>query len=80
MASAKERLSILENVIARVGIENALKEYSKAMSSLNGFQTIQEMTPPMPEFTPIQNAGGTISGQPMQSPVQTPMMGNSNLP
>jgi len=68
MATAKERLSILENVIARVGLDgNVLEEYSKAMSTLNGLQTQMEMNPPMPPqpqmgaSEPLSSQNGTMS-------------------
>jgi len=73
MASAKERLTIFENVIARVGMDgDVLGEYSKAMSSLNGLQTFQELNPPMTSNEPVS---APISGQPMQG--VNPM---SNMP
>lgn len=72
--NSEEKLKIFENVIARVGIENALKEYTKAISSLNGFQSMQELTPLMPEINSGMNAGGTISGQPMGGMPQEPTM------
>ena len=75
MVSSKDRLSIFENLLAKHGIENVLREYSKAMSALNGLQTYQEMTPPMPQITPTENTGGTISAPPMESTAQ----GNSML-
>jgi hypothetical protein len=59
--NSEDKLKIFENVIARVGIENALKEYTRAISSLNGFQSMQELTPPMPEINSAVDAGGTIS-------------------
>ena len=77
---AEEKLKIFENVIARVGIENALKEYTKAISSLNGFQSMQELTPPMPEINSAVDAGAPISGQPIGSTTQPPAMPNQQPP
>lgn len=56
----QEELTLFENIISRVGIENALREYAKAKSSLNGFQSMQELTPPMPEMNaPVENTPQT---------------------
>ena len=55
--NARERLTIFENVIARVGIDgDVLGEYSKAMARMNGFQSAMEMTPPpmTPNLPPEQ--------------------------
>ena len=61
MASAAERLKIIENVIARVGLDgDVLGEYSRAMSALNNLQTFNEMNPPIPQNLPPE--------QPMSSP------------
>lgn len=77
---ATDRLQVFENIIARVGIENALKEYAKAISSLNGFQSMQELTPPMPEINSAVDAGGAISGSPMGSTTQGNSMPNQPPP
>ena len=72
MASAAERLKIIENVIARVGLDgDVLGEYSKAMSALNGLQTYNEMNPPVPQNLPPEGSVGTDTGQ------ITPEMGQS---
>jgi len=63
MASAAERLKIIENVIARVGLDgDVLGEYSRAMSALNGLQTFSEMNPPAPENLPPQQPLGGDTG------------------
>jgi hypothetical protein len=72
MASAKERLAVLENVIARVGLDgDVLGEYSKAMSSLNGLQTYEEMNPVMP---PLSNQGEGVGTPPIADNTQQGMM------
>ena len=72
MASAAERLKIIENVIARVGLNgDVLGEYSRAMSALNGLQTYNEMNPPTPQNLPPEGSVGTDTGQ------ITPEMGQS---
>ena len=64
MASAAERLKIIENVIARVGLNgDVLGEYSKAMSALNGLQTYTEMNPPIPQNLPPEQPIATDTGQ-----------------
>jgi hypothetical protein len=77
MASASERLKIFENIISKVGLDgDVLGEYSKAMSMLNGLQTMNEMNPPMPppqaqpmgqELPPSDQSGGMITPNPTQS-------------
>ena len=78
MASAKERLKVFENIIARVGLDgDVLGEYAKAVSTLNGFQSYTEMNPPV--ITPQQSTvlptnqppEGTISS-PVTQPITTP--------
>ena len=77
MASAKERLRIFENIMARVGADGpVLEEYSKAMSTLNGLQTMQDMAPPIapptiPTSAPQEGslgAGGIQEDQGMGQP------------
>lgn len=47
MASASEKIRLFENVVARVGLNgNFLEEYFKGLSTINGLQTMAEMTPP----------------------------------
>lgn len=50
MANAKERLRVLENVMARVGLGgDVLSEYSKALSTMSGLDSMAELnTPPLP--------------------------------
>lgn len=62
--SAREKLSIFENVVARVGLnESTLREYHKAISGLRGMQSAMEMQPQMPmqpqEQTPMPVQQGT---------------------
>jgi len=73
---ADDKLKIFENLLAKHGIENVLREYGKAMSSLNGLQTYQELNQPMPEINSGMNAGGTISANPMEDTTQQPAMPN----
>ena len=62
--NAKERLTIFENIVARVGIDgDVLGEYSKAMSGINGLQTYNELNPPMASNEAVP---APMSGQPMQ--------------
>lgn len=78
MASAQDRLKVLENVIARVGLDgDVLGEYSKAMSGLNGLQTMAEMTPPPIAQTPLIGQNLTSEPQiPLNEGVVPPMGGN----
>jgi hypothetical protein len=70
MATAQDRLKILQNIVAKVGLDGDLVgEYSRAMSMLNGFNSYQAMQPPpMPPMTPQDNAGGTMPPDPTQVP------------
>ena len=68
MATSRDRLSIFENIIARVGLDGpVLEEYSKAMSTLNGLQTMTEMTPP-----PVMPPQG-------QNMANTPQLGQNGM-
>lgn len=67
MLSAVDRLKIFENIRARVGSDaDVLGEYAKAMSTLNGMQTMAEMTPPpmppqdMTNQPPMPQSGATV--------------------
>jgi len=74
MATAKERLAIFENILARVGVDgDVLGEYSKALSTLNGMQTFQEMQPPIPN---AQNIAPQGENEPMDN-TNSPEMGES---
>lgn len=79
MPNAKERLTIFENLLAKHGIENVLREYGKAMSTLNGLQTYQELTPPVPQINSAVGAGDTISAPPMDNTTQGSPMPNQLL-
>lgn len=64
MTSANERLKILYNILARGGgIENVdlYSELSKSLSTINSFDTQQQMSqmaaPPMPMQTPETEPG-----------------------
>ncbi len=75
MANAQERLKVFENIIARVGLDGpVLEEYSKAMSTLNGLQTMTEMTPP-----PMPPQGQNMTNTPQLPPNGTtiPPMGSN---
>jgi hypothetical protein len=80
MASAKERLRIFENVIARVGLDgDVLGEYSKAMSALNGLQTYNEMNSPV---LPTAITGDVSEGNMQQIPQNEgtlPPLGDNGL-
>ena len=76
MASSRERLSIFENIIARVGLDGpVLEEYSKAMSTLNRLQTMTEMMPP--PTMPPQGQMVTNPSPLDQSGMAAPPMGDS---
>lgn len=71
----KDRLRIFENIIGRVGIDgDVLGEYGKAMSALNGLQTMMEMTPP-----PMSLQGQDMTPTPTmpQNQPQVPPMGQN---
>jgi len=58
MATARERRDIFYNIIARVGMDgDVLGEFSKAMSTLNGMQTYNELNPPIPPNMPPEQSG-----------------------
>ena len=60
MGKAEEKLKIFENVMARVGLNgNFLEEYFKGLSTINGLQTMAEMTPP-----PMPSQGQNVTTQP----------------
>ena len=64
MATSRERLAIIENVIARVGLDgDVLGEYSRAMSALNNLQTFSEMNPPVPQNLPPEQPMGSPQGE-----------------
>lgn len=79
--SSKDRLTIFENVIARVGLDgDVLGEFAKAMSSLNGLQTYNELNPPQPPIqtpqAPIQTPQAPISNEPIPSVIPAQSVGN----
>ena len=80
MASAKDRLRVLENVIGRVGIGgDVLAEYSKALSTMSGLDMINETTPPpLPATSAINTQTPTIS--PEVAPNTTPMQSTPQMP
>jgi hypothetical protein len=75
MGQGRDRLRIFENVMARVGLSgDFIGEYFKALSSLNGLQTYNELNPPQPPINPnlsTQGQNGAIS-----API-SPEMGES---
>ena len=83
MATARERLKIFENVIARVGLDgDVLGEYSKAMSSLNGLQTYTELNPPQPSLQTPQapiNTQATPSAVPQESGLNVPQNASNGM-
>ncbi len=78
--NSQEKLTVFENVLARVGLNgDVIGEYHKAISSLNGFKAYQEMQPPaaqMPMDNLMQNQGQTapMSTEPIQSTTQGPIV------
>ncbi len=78
MATAKERYQIALNVLARTGLNgDFLGEYSKAISTLNGFQTMQDMqnTPMTPPEAPNNPDMGL--NQPPDGTISPPMDGST---
>ena len=76
MGQGREKLRIFENVMARVGLNgDFLGEYFKALSTVNGLQTFNELNKPQPtEQTPQ----GVIPPQPLPNP--TPPESGLNTP
>lgn len=73
MGTHKERLKIFENVLARTsGGKDTLTEFARAMSSLNGLQTMSEINPPMANL-------GTQGGVPPTPPMEIPPAGEVGL-
>jgi hypothetical protein len=71
MATAQERLKIWENIMGEVGVDgDVLGRFAKAMSTLNGLQTMTEMTQP---------SIGTSTPQTPTDGTQVPPMVNSGL-
>jgi len=66
MASYSDKLKVFENIIAKVGIENAMVEYAKRMAQLNGFDSYMENNPPMLQNIPNMPQGGVNNPQPVQ--------------
>ncbi len=78
MASAKDKLRVLENVIGRIGLGgDVLSEYSKALSAMSGLDTYAEMNP-----APIPISGNLPPQQQVNSTTNqiTPEMGQNSAP
>lgn len=66
MGKAADKIRILENVIARVGLNgDFLGEYFKGLSAMNGLQTMAEITPPpmasnMANSPQLDQSGATL--------------------
>jgi hypothetical protein len=81
MASAKDKLRVLENVIGRIGLGgDVLSEYSKALSAMSGLDTYAEMNPaPIPMPTQTQPAPqDTLQATP-QVPQTIPTQDTENM-
>ena len=66
--TAEERYNIALNIVSRVGVEgDVIGEFSKAMSRLNAFSTMDEM-----------ETQGLSAG--LQPQTQPPMMGQPPIP
>ena len=62
--TSKERLTVFENILARTsGGGDTLKEYAKAMSTINGMQTYNEVNTPV---VPQEAITEPISTEPTQ--------------
>jgi len=69
MGQAREKLRIFENVMARVGLGgDFLGEYFKALSTVNGLQTYNEMNPPTAPLQSTQAPIGSETTPPPTSP------------
>jgi hypothetical protein len=80
MGQSREKLRIFENVMGRVGLGgDFLGEYFKALSTVNGMQTMTEMKPPAPPMMPDQ--GQNVTTQPPITPNGTtmPPLGDQGL-
>jgi len=80
MGQAREKLRIFENVMARVGLGgDFLGEYFKALSTVNGLQTYNEMNPPTaPLETPQAPMGGEVA--PTTTPTENGLRMPQNTP
>ena len=64
MASARERRDIMYNIIGRVGLDgDVLGEYAKALRTINGMKTYNELNPPQAPIVPPQPTNQPLSGQ-----------------
>lgn len=70
MASYSDKLKVFENIVAKVGIENAMIEYAKRMAQLNGFDSYMETNPPM--LNNIPTAGQGVESSPQGMPGEQP--------
>jgi hypothetical protein len=78
MATAKERLRIFENVIARVGLDgDVLGEFAKALNSINGLQAYNDFN--IPQVTTPQNLTPQGSDNAVSAPM-SPEMGQTTTP
>ena len=72
MASARDKLRVLENVIGRIGLGgDVLSEYSKALSAMSGLDSYAEMNPapiPISGNLPPQQQNNAVS-----APIPTEM-------
>jgi hypothetical protein len=64
---AKDRLAILENVIAKVGIDgDVLGEYTRSLATLNGMESMRATMPPMmPQTSPMEAQPPMEAQQPL---------------
>jgi len=80
MGQAREKLRIFENVMARVGLGgDFLGEYFKALSTVNGLQTYNELNPPTAPLQPTQaQLGGGVA--PTTTPAESGLQVPQNTP
>lgn len=75
MATAQEQYRIAQNILARIGIDGDLiSEHAKAMSTIHGMQTYQELNPPQAIPQEPQSMMSGQAGQNMPQDLNQPQM------
>jgi len=80
MASARDKVKVMENIMGRVGAGgDVLAEYCKALSTMSGLDMMNETTPPpLPAGSAINTQTPMIS--PEVAPNTTPMQSTPQMP